>query len=72
MICPWLVKTITETDNKNSYNNSRRTEHQEFDKCMQGDCPYYALRHGRDDGGAYSIPACLRVEFEKQDHLPIH
>lgn len=71
MICPWLVKTITETDNKNSYNNSRRTEHQEFDKCMQGDCPYYSLKHGRDDDGLYTIPVCLRVEFEKQVHLPV-
>ena len=42
MICPWLVKTIVQTTNKNSYNDSVRTEHQEFDKCMKEDCPFYA------------------------------
>ena len=71
MTCPWLVKTITETDNKNSYNSSRRIEHQEFDRCMKNDCPFYSLKHGRDDNGAFSTPVCLRVEIEKEKHLPM-
>lgn len=71
MICPWLVKTVTETDNKNSYNSSRRIEHQEFDKCMKDECPFYALKHGLDDSGAFSISVCLRAEIEKEKHLPI-
>lgn len=71
MICPWLVKTVTETDNKNSYNNSRRTEHQEFDRCMENECPFYELKHGRSDSGTISTRGCLRVEIEKTKHLPL-
>lgn len=71
MICPWLVKTTIQTNNKNSYNDSVRTEHQEFDKCMKGDCPFYALKHGRDAEGTFSIPVCKRAEIEKAKHLPI-
>lgn len=52
MKCPWLIKTTTETDNKNSYNNSRRVEHTEFDECIRTNCPFY--QH----------PKCLRAEIE--------
>ena len=41
MLCPWLIKVVTQTDNKNSYNQSQRTEHREFEKCAKQDCPFY-------------------------------
>lgn len=44
MICPWLVKSIIETNNRNSYNDSRRVEHQEFEKCVKEDCPFYTTK----------------------------
>lgn len=62
MICPWLVKTITETDNKNSFNSSRRVEHQEFDKCMKQECPfYYGPECAEYSTHWCSTPACLRA-----------
>lgn len=41
MKCPWLINTSVETNNRNSYNDSRRTEQQDFGKCVKGDCPFY-------------------------------
>ena len=63
MICPWLVKTITETDNKNSFNSSRRVEHQEFDKCMKTECPFYnGPEYDRDHQRFASYQFCMRAE----------
>lgn len=56
MICPWLIKTVVQTNNKNSFNDSVRTEHQEFDKCMKKDCPFYATKDGQE--------ICKRVESQ--------
>ena len=61
MVCPWLVKTITQVNNKNSYNDSVKTEHQEFDKCMEYNCPFYTERQGNDTDGQYKIPICKRT-----------
>ena len=71
MVCPWLIKTITQVNNKNSYNESVKTEHQEFDKCMKKDCPFYDLKHGCDEDGAFSVPVCKRAEIEKEKYLKL-
>lgn len=66
MVCPWLIKTVTDTDNKNSYNNTKRVEHQEFDRCMGYQCPFYKELHGNDKEGAYTVPVCTRAaQFNK-------
>lgn len=59
MKCPWLVKTVIQTNNKNSFNDSVRTEHQEFDNCMRNECPYYYTTNNNQN------TKCLRVEIDK-------
>ena len=72
MICPWLVKTVVQTNNKNSYNDSVRTEHQEFDRCMKHDCPFFfSLRKRAGTSDSQAIETCQRVEIEKAKHLSL-
>ena len=63
MVCPWLVKTITQANNKNSYNESVKAEHQEFDKCMKNNCPFYRKIGNKD--------ICTRAMAECADKLPL-
>lgn len=62
MICPWLVKTVVETNNRNSYNDSKRIEHQEFDKCMKKDCPFHQEINGKE--------RCLRAIYMCSNNSP--
>ena len=54
MKCPWLVNTVVETNNRNSFNDARRTEHQDFAKCVKDECPFYDRVNTK----------CLRAESE--------
>ena len=42
MKCPWLIVTVTDTNNRNSYNDSRRSEKQTFGECHKEECPFYS------------------------------
>lgn len=46
MKCPWLINTVTETNNRNSYNDVRRSEKQEFGTCVEKLCPFHSQAHG--------------------------
>lgn len=63
MLCPWLVKVVTQTDNKNSYNQSQRTEHREYEKCAKQDCPFYREKNETNK--------CLRVKAMIVDCIPL-
>lgn len=65
MRCPWLKLTTIHTDSKSSYNTSKRVEHQEFDKCMKLECPYYAIIDNSEH-----TPVCNKVRLE-MDLVPI-
>lgn len=62
MKCPWLIKTTTQTNNKNSYNESVRVEFQEFSNCMKKDCPFYRVTNEKE--------TCTRVQ--EQFMFPQH
>ena len=40
MNCPFKIKTTTQTNNRNNYNDTTRADYQELCKCDQ-DCMYY-------------------------------
>ena len=63
MICPWLIDTVVETNNRNSYNDSRRSEHQSFSKCMKTDCPFYRKKNDKE--------TCLRAKAIYADAILI-
>lgn len=63
MICPWLIDTVVETNNRNSYNDSRRSEKQQFGKCMKKECPFYKHINDKD--------VCIRAEQTTQDIMPL-
>lgn len=41
MHCPYLVRSVKEIDNHSLGGKTRTSEHQEFDKCMLDECPFY-------------------------------
>lgn len=63
MICPWLIDTVVETNNRNSYNDSRRSEKQVFGKCMEKECPFYKEQDTNSK--------CLRARAIYVDSLPL-
>ena len=63
MICPWLIDTVVETNNRNSYNDSRRSEKSTFGKCVQKDCPFYSEND--------THTKCLRARALVLNSLPL-
>lgn len=41
MVCPYLINKIVETNNKNTFADSKRTETSVFGKCVAYECPFY-------------------------------
>lgn len=68
MNCPFKTKTTTQTNNRNNYNETVRTDYQEFCKC-DPNCMYYTSKPIR------GVP-CLKIinEFgliEPLDKTPL-
>lgn len=61
MKCPWLINTVVETNNRNSYNDSRRSEKQEFGECIEFKCPFYYGKIVKGTGEVVRKAGCGRV-----------
>lgn len=65
MICPWLIDTVTETNNRNSYNDSRRAEKHTFGKCVGSECPFYIPKIINGMGDVKQQAGCKRANLTK-------
>lgn len=61
MKCPWLIRTITQTESSRGGVQSTRNEFQEFCNCMKSDCPFYGEREVAKDGTVLQEGHCKRV-----------
>lgn len=61
MKCPWLIRTITQTETTRGGVQSNRNEFQEFCNCMKSDCPFYEDREVAKDGTVTRQGKCKRV-----------